>query len=151
MSDRVIGYTTGVFDLFHIGHLRVLQKARSQCDFLVVGVTTDELSLSRKKKLPVIPEAERIEIVSAIKYVDQVVLQDTMDKMQAFERIGFHKVFVGDDWKGTPSWIKYEEDFLKVGVTVEYLPYTQHTSSTLLRATLERVHGSPGIVENQRG
>jgi len=132
----LVGYTTGVFDLFHIGHLRVLERARDHCDRLVVGVTTDALSLKRKNKTPIIPEFERMEIVRALRCVDEVVPQDSMDKHAAWQAIGFNRMFVGDDWKGTEQWIKIELEFEKLGVEIFYFPYTQHTSSTLLRKVL---------------
>lgn len=139
----LIGYTTGVFDLFHIGHLNVLRRARAECDRLIVGVTTDELCLSRKKKTPVIPFEERIEIVRQIKYVDEAVAQETMDKMAAWEEYRFHKMFVGDDWKGSPKWVELEAEFLKKSVEIVYFPYTAHTSSTMLRETLENLGALP--------
>lgn len=137
----IIGYTSGVYDLFHIGHLNVLRGARARCDRLIVGVTTDALSLARKNKLPAIPFDERIEIVRAIRYVDEAVAQESMDKFAAWEALRFHRMFVGDDWKGTPSWLRYEEQFARVGVEIVYLPYTAHTSSTLLRRRLETEAG----------
>src|SRR6056297_570332 len=100
-----IGYTTGVFDLFHIGHLNILRNAKLECDYLIVGVTTDELSMNEKKKKPIIPLVERMEIVQAIKYVDNVVPQTTYDKMEAWRNLGFNIMFVGDDWKGTDKWL----------------------------------------------
>jgi len=143
IEDRmaIIGYTSGVYDLFHIGHLNVLRGARARCDRLIVAVTTDTLSLARKNKLPAIPFDERIEIVRAIRYVDEAVAQESMDKFAAWEALRFHRMFVGDDWKGTPSWLRYEEQFARVGVEIVYLPYTAHTSSTLLRRRLEAEAG----------
>ncbi|SOE01054.1 adenylyltransferase/cytidyltransferase family protein [Blastococcus haudaquaticus] len=135
----VVGYTTGVYDMFHIGHLNVLRRARLACDHLVVGVTTDELSLAAKGKTPVVPFEERMDIVRAIRYVDDVVPQTSMDKLEAWEKIGFDAVFVGDDWKGTDKWNALEAEFAARGVTVRYFAYTQHTSSTLLRAALTRM------------
>ncbi|TKB46465.1 glycerol-3-phosphate cytidylyltransferase [Ferrimonas sediminicola] len=135
----VVGYTTGVYDLFHIGHLNILKRAKENCDYLVVGVTTDELVQRRKNKTPVIPLEERIAIVEAIKYVDKVVVQDHMNKFQAWEEIAFNKMFVGDDWKGSESWNKLEKQFSEVGVSIVYFPYTAHTSSTKLAATLEKM------------
>lgn len=133
-----IGYTTGVFDLFHIGHLNLLRKAKEQCDYLIVGVSTDEL-VSYKHKQAVIPFEERKQIVSAIKYVDEVVAQENMDKMEAWKRLHFDVMFVGDDWKGTPKWEAYEKQFKEVGVEIIYFPYTKGTSSTLINQTLERL------------
>lgn len=132
-----LGYTTGVFDLFHIGHLNLLRNARALCDRLVVGVTTDELLLAEKHKHAVIPHHERMEIVRANRYVDVVVAQDTMDKMAVWERLRFDVMFVGDDWFATPRWRELEAAFDGVGVKVVYFPYTQGTSSTLINAVLE--------------
>lgn len=129
----IIGYTTGVYDMFHIGHLNILRQAKEQCDYLIVGVTTDELSEKRKGKRPIICQDERKAIVRAIKYVDLVVDQDDMNKIEAFYRYHFDKVFVGDDWKGTEAWDRYEEQFRTVGVDVIYLPHTDGISSTKLR------------------
>lgn len=132
----VIGYTTGVFDLFHVGHLNILKRAKEQCDYLVVGVTVDEL-VAYKGKKAFIPFEERCAIVEAIKYVDKVVPQTSMDKMEAWNNLHFHKMFVGDDWKGTDTWNRWEEEFAKVGVEIVYFPYTAKTSSTELRTALQ--------------
>lgn len=137
----IIGYTTGVFDLFHIGHLNIIKKAKSLCDKLIVGVTIDEL-VSYKHKKAVIPFEERIEIIRAIKYVDQVVPQGTMDKMDAWERLKFNLMIVGSDWKGTEKWEKYEKDFNNIKVDIIYLPYTKGTSSTLINKTLIKIRSS---------
>ena len=132
----VIGYTTGVFDLFHVGHLNILKRAKEQCDYLVVGVTVDEL-VAYKGKKAFIPYEERAAIVEAIKYVDKVVPQTSMDKMEAWNNLHFHKMFVGDDWKGTDTWNHWEEEFSKVGVEIVYFPYTAKTSSSELREALK--------------
>lgn len=131
----VIGYTTGVFDLFHIGHLNILKNAKSQCDYLIVGVTVDEL-VSYKGKKAFIPFDERFAIVEAIKYVDKAVPQTSMDKMEAWNKYHFNKMFVGSDWKGTETWNKWEKEFEKVGTEIVYFPYTKETSSTQLRKGL---------------
>ncbi len=136
MPDAVIGYTTGVYDMFHIGHLNLLRNASEYCDELVVGVSTDELSLARKNKRPVIPYRERAEIVSNVCYVDRVVVQESMDKMDAWRRLQFHMMFVGDDWRATPTWERFEREFGLVGVRIVYLPHTAHTSTTALRKTV---------------
>lgn len=138
MDKKIIGYTTGVFDLFHVGHLNILRRAKEQCDYLIAGVTVDEL-VSYKKKKAFIPYEERKEIVGAIRYVDKVVPQQSMDKFAAWEKYHFDKIFVGDDWKGTPTWNKWEEEFSKVGVEVVYFPYTKQTSSTELREALKKL------------
>lgn len=136
---KVVGYTTGVYDLFHIGHLNVLKRARLECDYLIVGVTTDELSESRKGKRPIIPFSERMEIVEHVKFVDEVVPQTNMNKMEAWNNLRFDKMFVGDDWKGTEKWNEIERQFSEVGVEIVYFPYTSHTSSTKLREVLEKI------------
>ncbi len=130
-----IGYTTGVYDLFHIGHLNLLKKAKECCDYLIVGVTTDEL-VAYKNKRAVIPFEERIQIVNAISYVDQAVPQTNMNKMEAWEKYHFDVMFVGDDWKNTEKWNRFEEDFKKIGVDIVYFPYTKNISSTLLNEVL---------------
>lgn len=127
-----VGYTTGVFDMFHIGHLNILKRARENCDYLIVGVSTDELVQAYKHKTPIIPYEERIAIVEAIRYVDRVVPQTDRDKAAAQERLGFDIMFVGDDWKGSPLFTQVEETFRKRGVEVMYFPYTKGTSSTML-------------------
>lgn len=134
----VIGYTTGVFDLFHVGHLNMLKNAKSLCDKLIVGVTTDEL-VSYKHKKAVIPFDERAEIVRNIKYVDAVVPQESMDKLQAWKKLKFDIMFVGDDWYDTEKWKSYEEQFREVGVKIIYFPYYKGTSSTLINDTLTRL------------
>ncbi len=131
-----IGYTTGVFDMFHIGHLNILKRAKEQCEYLIVGVTTDALCESRKKKKPIINQQDRVAIVSAIRYVDKVVLQEDMDKMAAVVKYKANAVFVGSDWKGTQAWEQYEKEFSKVGCTVVYLDHTDGISSTILRDRL---------------
>lgn len=139
---KKIGYTTGVFDLFHIGHLNILRLARQECEQLTVGVTTDELCLQRKGIMPVIPLKERMEIVSSIKYVDSVVPQTTMNKFEAWSKLKFDLMFVGDDWKGTDKWNHLEKEFLKLGVRIIYFPYTDHTSSTKLRSVLDKLQAA---------
>ena len=135
-----VGYTTGVYDLFHIGHLNLLRKAKAQCDYLIVGVSTDEL-VSYKHKQAVIPFFERKDIVAAIKYVDEVVTQENMNKMEAWEKYHFNVMFVGDDWKGTDKWNKIEADLNAAGAEVVYFPYTKGTSSTLINETLHKLRG----------
>lgn len=134
----VIGYTTGVYDLFHIGHVYVLRNAKSMCDKLIVGVTTDSL-VSYKNKKTVIPFEERIEIVRSCRYVDLAVPQGTMDKMDAYNRYKFNVMFVGDDWYKTDKWDDLDKEFKELGVRVMYFPYTRSTSSTLINQTLEKL------------
>ena len=136
---KKIGYTTGVFDLFHIGHLNILKRAKLECDYLIVGITTDELALSAKKQKPVIPFQERMEIVESIKFVDEVVPQTSYNKMEAWNNLKFDRMFVGDDWKGTKEWIKIDKDLSQYNVEIIYFSYTLHTSSTMLRDILQKI------------
>ena len=131
-----IGYTTGVFDMFHIGHLNILRRAKEQCDYLVVGVTSDELCHKRKNKYPIINEHERMAVVQAIRYVDKVIPQTNMDKLAAVKAVGADVVFVGSDWKGTEAWQEYEKQFASIGCSVIYLEHTDGISSTILREKL---------------
>lgn len=132
----VIGYTTGVYDMFHIGHLNILRRAKEQCDYLIVGVSTDELVQHDKHKTPIIPFEERCAIIEAIKYVDKVVPQPDKNKFAAWEKYHFNKMFVGTDWKGTPQWQAFEEQFAPVGVEIIYLDHTDGISTTILRNRL---------------
>lgn len=137
-KNIIVGYTTGVFDLFHIGHVNVLKRAKGLCDRLIVGVTTDEL-VSYKNKKAVIPFEERIEIVSSIKYVDVCVPQNSMDKLEAYERLKFNIMFVGDDWYKTKKWEDIETNLKDNGVKIVYFPYTKSTSSSLINETLSNL------------
>ncbi len=137
--SKLIGYTTGVFDLFHVGHLNILRRASMECDYLIVGVTTDELSLERKKKAPIIPFEERMSIVESIRFVDEVAPQTTMDKLSAWRNLKFDRMFVGNDWKGTDSWNRIEAELKPHGVEIIYFPYTEHTSSSFLTSILEKI------------
>ena len=136
----VIGYTTGVYDMFHIGHLNILKRAKELCDLLIVGVTTDALCEQRKNKRPIICESDRVEILQSIRYVDRVVLQEDMDKVAAVKKFGVDAVFVGSDWKGSRAWTDYEKQFAEVGCTVVYLDHTDGISSTILRDKLNKQH-----------
>ena len=138
MKKYKIGYTTGVYDMFHIGHLNVLQRAKAQCDYLIVGVTTDALCYQRKKKYPIICEEDRMAIVRELRCVDQVVPQENMDKLAAVKKFHADAVFVGSDWKGTDAWNQYEKEFAEVGCTVVYLDHTDGISSTILRDRLNK-------------
>lgn len=139
MKAYKIGYTTGVFDMFHIGHLNILRRAKEQCDYLIVGVSTDELVLREKEKTPVIPYHERAAIVGAIKYVDQVVPQINKDKLAAWENLHFDKMFVGSDWQGSDQWQQYEKILEPKGVEIIYLPYTEGISSTKLTHFIKEI------------
>ncbi|WP_076361308.1 adenylyltransferase/cytidyltransferase family protein [Aeromonas hydrophila] len=134
----IIGYTSGVFDLFHIGHVNILRNAKAMCDKLVVGVTVDEL-VSYKGKQPVIPYLERIEVVRACRYVDVAVPQNNMDKAAAAKKNHASYLFVGDDWYETDKWKQHEKELAEVGCRVIYFPYTQGTSSTIINNTLTKL------------
>lgn len=136
----IIGYTTGVFDLFHIGHLNLLKNAKGMCDKLIVGVTVDEL-VAYKGKKPMIPFEDRIEIVRSIKYVDAAVPQYDMDKLNACQKLGASILFVGDDWYKTDKWQQYESQFEKKGIRIVYFPYTKGVSSTAITTALRSVRG----------
>ena len=139
MKKYKIGYTTGVYDLFHIGHLNILRRAKEQCEYLIVGVSTDEIVEEYKGKRPVIPFDERIEIVKAIRYVDEVVPQTSMNKMEAWEKIHFDALFHGSDWKGSHMYDDIEKKLKEVGVDMVFLPHTEGTSSTLLTDKLQKM------------
>ena len=137
---KVIGYTSGVYDLFHIGHLNLLKNAKGLCDKLIVGVTVDKL-VEYKHKHAVIPFEERIEIVRNIKCVDAAIPQEDLDKYKMWEKLHFDVLFVGDDWFKHSRWKAMEAKFKKVGVRVVYFPYTKGTSSTLINETLNKLRG----------
>ena len=134
--DGAVGYVPGAWDMFHVGHLNILSRAREHCDRLVVGVVTDEALYQVKGKYPVIPLAERMEVVANLTNVDEVVVDRSGDKLAVWQEVGFDVVFKGDDWRGTPKGDKLEADMASVGVTVCYFPYTTDTSSSLRRAQL---------------
>lgn len=134
----IVGYTSGVFDLFHVGHVNLLRNAKSLCDRLIVGVTVDEL-VQYKNKQPVISFVDRIEVVRSCRYVDLAIPQNELDKVKAMRRLNAHKLFVGDDWFGHSQWDKYESELASLGVDIVYFPYTQSTSSTLINETLSKL------------
>jgi glycerol-3-phosphate cytidylyltransferase len=140
VSDRRfrVGYTSGVFDLFHIGHLTLLKNAKGRCDKLIVGVTVDEL-VSYKNKRAVIPFEERLEIVRSIQYVDAAIPQYDMDKFEMWNKLSFDVMFVGDDWYRSDKWSQLQEKFAEVGVDIVYFPYTPGTSSTIINQTLSEL------------
>lgn len=137
-----IGYAAGAFDLFHVGHLNLLRHAKEQCDLLVAGVVSDEMLREVKGIEPVIPTAERAEIVRQIRYVDNVHIETTPSKLDAWNEVGFTHFFKGDDWRGTPKGLQLEKQFAAVGVEIVYFPYTAHTSSTALRRALAAISSS---------
>lgn len=139
MKQYKVGYTTGVFDLFHVGHLNILKKAKEHCEYLIVGVSTDELVMEYKNKKPVIPYKERIEIIESLRYVDRVVHQSNRDKFSAWENLKFDVMFVGDDWKGSTLFKEVERKFNDVGVDVVFFPYTKGVSSTEVKQKIRSV------------
>lgn len=132
-NTKTIGYTTGVYDMFHIGHLNILRRAKEKCDYLIVGVSTDEVVEEYKHHKPIIPFAQRAAIVEAIKYVDEVVPQTSMNKLDFLKKRHFDVMFHGDEWKGTELYDQYEKDFAQYGTRIEYLSHTEGISSSLLR------------------
>lgn len=134
-----IAYLPGVFDMFHIGHLNIMRNARELCDRLIVGVVSDERAEIAKGQPPVVPLTERLEIVRSIRHVDAAVVEDVGDKREMWRRLGFTMIVKGGDWKDTAKGDKLESDFAPLGVQIVYLPYTVHTSSTLLRQGLQRI------------
>ena len=139
MSKLVIRYTKGVYYIYHIGHLNILKRAKEQCDYLIVGVSTDELVQKEKNKTPIISYSERAAIVSAIRYVDKVVPQNNKNKLEAWKKYKFNKMFVGSDWKGTLQWKEFERQFEPFGVEIVYLPHTDGISSTILTEVLRKI------------
>ena len=133
-----VGYASGVFDMFHVGHLNILRRARLQCETLVVGVGSDEYVEALKGSRPVVPLVERLDIISALGIVDEVIIDHSEDKTKAWAERNFDVIFKGDDWKGSAKGARLEQDMKHLGVAVVYFPYTLHTSSTLLRAYLTR-------------
>lgn len=133
MEKKIIGYTDGVYDMFHVGHLNMLKEAKKRCDELIVGVHSDAIVEGYKNRKTIISETDRREIVGSIKYVDRAVINETRDKMELWKKHKFDVIFIGDDWKGTERWNKFEKQLATVGVRVEYIPYTQGVSTTMLR------------------
>lgn len=132
----VIGFTDGVYDMFHVGHLNMIEACKKRCDYLIVGVHSDEIVESYKHRKTVINEEDRCRIIAALKVVDKAVINRTRDKLELFRLYGFNKIFIGDDWKGTERWNNFEKILAEVGVTVEYIPYTQGISTTMIRQRL---------------
>lgn len=150
MSDRIVGYAPGAYDLFHIGHLNILKHARQHCDFLIAGVVSDEMLERARGRGPMVPLAERLAIVECISFVDRAHAETLPDKLDTWRELQFDVFFKGDDWRGTAKGLELERRFSNVGVTVAYLPYTMHTSSTSLRRAvrlLEREHIALGELD----
>lgn len=139
MDKKIIGYTSGVYDLFHIGHLNILKKAKESCDHLIVGVATDEETHRLKNNYPVIPFEERIQIIEALKFVDEVYEESNSDKLVVWKDLKYDVLFKGDDWKNNPKFDAYKEEFDKLGVKIEFFPYTKGTSSTHLKRVLSQI------------
>lgn len=137
-DHQVVGYTTGTYDLFHIGHLNVIRRAKELCDYLIVGVSTDELVASYKHHQPVYRQDERMEIIGSLKYVDQVIEQKTLDKMDVWKELHFNKLFHGDDWKGSSLYNRIEEDLKTIGCEIVYLPHTEGVSSSNIRSHIKQ-------------
>jgi glycerol-3-phosphate cytidylyltransferase len=135
--SKIIGYAPGAYDLFHVGHLNILKHAKSRCDYLIAGVVSDEKCQLTKGFLPFVPLVERAEIVRHIAFVDEVYEEHAATKLEVWRDLHFHRIFKGDDWRGTPKGSQLERDFGAVGVEVVYFPYTVHTSSTMLRRALD--------------
>ncbi|MEV6841616.1 adenylyltransferase/cytidyltransferase family protein [Streptomyces sp. NPDC051133] len=147
MTDERLGYAPGVFDLFHVGHLNILRRAREQCHRLIAGVASDDLVVRMKGRPPVVPLCERLEILRSLRYVDDVHVMTVDDKIEIWKEVGFDVIFKGDDWLGTDVWTALEAEFARVDVEVVYFPYTAHTSSTLLRNALGVLH--PQVLSSQ--
>ena len=137
MKKYKVGYTQGVYDMFHIGHLNLINQAKEYCDYLVVGVNSDRLVQEYKRKIPIINENERCIIVGNIKAVDKAIIADTLDKLTIHDSIKFDAIFIGDDWKGSPRWTETEKQLAPLGVDVVYLKHTDGISSTILRVQEE--------------
>ncbi|NJP99653.1 adenylyltransferase/cytidyltransferase family protein [Streptomyces zingiberis] len=150
---HTVGYAPGVYDLFHVGHLNILRHARAHCDYLIAGVVSDEMAELAKGRRPVVPLVERLEIVRSIRFVDAAFVETVPDKLETWQQVRFHRIFKGDDWRGTPKGEKLERDFRTVDVEVVYFPYTVHTSSTQLRRALDTLAQpvTPGVSRSVPG
>ena len=144
----VIGYAPGAYDMFHVGHLNILRRARLACDYLIAGVVSDEVALQQKGRLPVVGEQSRLTIVAAIGFVDEVYLELTTDKLVTWESVRFDVVFKGDDWRGSEKWTRLEREFGTRGVAVAYVPYTEQVSSSHLRRVVSDEQFARGRVRN---
>ncbi len=143
-NKKVVGYVSGVFDLFHVGHLNLLERAKRYCDYLIVGVVADDVCFSYKNRYPIICTEERRRIIESIKYTDEAVVEETVeimnDKMWSYNKYKFDITFVGDDWKGTEKWNRYEKEFAEIGVRIMYLPYTQNISTTKIKEQIRDLY-----------
>lgn len=134
------GYVSGVFDMFHVGHLNIINRARENCDHLIAGVVSDEVVVAAKGHPPIVPFPERLAIVGALRAVDEVVIDAHVDKFDTWHQLHYDVIFKGDDWRGTPKGLRLESDLESVGARVHYFPYTPSTSSTQLREVLDRLY-----------
>lgn len=148
---RRIGYASGAFDLFHVGHLNLLKNAKSRCDYLIAGVATDEVLINHKGITPAVSLKERLEIVRDIRYVDEAVEATIDDKLAIWRELRFDVFFKGDDWRGIEKGARLEREFAKVGVEVCYFPYTKSTSSSVLRRTLDSINRLADVRRNGGG
>lgn len=135
-SEKIIGFTAGTFDMFHIGHLNLIKNAKARCDYLIVGVNSDQLVKEYKKKEVIIPLEERMEIIRSLRFVDEVMRIDSLDKKISWNKRHYHVLFIGDDWKGNPRWEATAKEMKQYGVETVFLPHTEGTNSTLLRDKL---------------
>jgi glycerol-3-phosphate cytidylyltransferase len=133
----IIGFTQGTFDMFHIGHLNLIRHAKEQCDYLIVGVNADKLVEEYKHKTPVVCQENRMAIVGEMRHVDEVVLTETLDKKEAWNKYHFDKIFIGDDWKGNPRWEETGREMKELGAELVWLPHTKDVSSTLIRQKIK--------------
>lgn len=140
MHNKIIGYTTGVYDMFHVGHLHLLKKAKNHCDYLIVGVSSDKLVEQYKNKKPIIPFEHRLEIISSLSCVDEVIVQSHRDKVQQFHDVGYDVMFVGDDWKGTDLFISLEKYLKRHDASIKYFEYTKDVSSTKFTKILQDIY-----------
>ena len=141
MKKKIIGYTCGVFDLFHVGHLNLLERCKENCDYLIVGVCDDKYVREVKRVEPVYPEDQRVRIIDALKVVDRaelVSVEETDDKLLALKRFKFDVLFSGDDWKGTERYINTEKQFEALGATIKYIPYTRGISTTKIKSSMSK-------------
>ena len=139
MKKYKLGYTQGVYDMFHIGHLNIINKAKEQCDYLIVGVNSDELVKTYKNKTPIINEAERLEIIQNLKAVDRAIIVNTLNKREIWNKIHFEAIFIGDDWKGNKRWEETEKIMNTIGAKLIYLPYTKGISTSSLTETIKSI------------
>ena len=140
MKKYKIGYTQGTYDLFHVGHLNLLKNAKSMCDYLIVGINSDDLVKKYKNKSVIINQENRAKIVEAIKWVDKVYVTNTLDKLEILKNIKFDAIFIGDDWQSNERWIKTKKELNELGIDVIFLPYTDGISTSIIRKTIEKIY-----------